>query len=224
MHAMAVMLSSYPSPQRALEASLTFCFTASSSSGSRSRARAKSLSSLSDALSLVMTASFAPVRKNRLGIWKMAAARASSMTWSLSTATKVLSHLVAPHSTRLSLSKGVLMAPKGNSLWYFMYSTTFAMVAFFSGNSIGSSRPLANARLLTHLDMQAASASTSKMSPSLLLTFTVSPLSSTGHWSTGEYWILPYTANRSPDIGPSRVQESYPLQSPWQTAPLSRAA
>mmetsp|Transcript_99702 Transcript_99702/g.179947 ORF Transcript_99702/g.179947 Transcript_99702/m.179947 type:complete len:289 (-) Transcript_99702:15-881(-) len=152
--------------------------SSASSEAGRSLVMLNSFLNLSALLSLVMIAAFALVRKNKLGMSKQLAATQSSKRSSLSTFTKLESHRVAPHSCRLSLSSGVRISPVECSLWCFRYSTTFAKTNFFSGNGSSSSQPFSITRLRTRKDRHAASAGSSKTSPSFDLSFTRFPANS----------------------------------------------
>mmetsp|Transcript_16601 Transcript_16601/g.43860 ORF Transcript_16601/g.43860 Transcript_16601/m.43860 type:complete len:267 (-) Transcript_16601:308-1108(-) len=95
-------------------------FMAFSSLAGMSLGKLNSFRSLSADLSFVMIAALAPVRKNSPGMSRMLAASVSSKSVLLSTTlTKFASHFVAPHSARLSLSRGVRSSPVGASLWCF---------------------------------------------------------------------------------------------------------
>mmetsp|Transcript_46781 Transcript_46781/g.138219 ORF Transcript_46781/g.138219 Transcript_46781/m.138219 type:complete len:347 (+) Transcript_46781:1685-2725(+) len=159
---------------------------ARSSLAERSLDRLNSFRSLSADLSFVMTAALAPVRKKRPGMSRTLAASVSSNSVFLSTLTKFASHFVAPHSARLSLSRGVRSSPVGVSLWCFRYSHTLSMIGFFRGNVIGSAIPLRRAIFRTLAEMVAASAGSSKLSPSFDFSVIVAPRSSSGHVSNGE--------------------------------------
>mmetsp|Transcript_103131 Transcript_103131/g.230340 ORF Transcript_103131/g.230340 Transcript_103131/m.230340 type:complete len:442 (+) Transcript_103131:1115-2440(+) len=153
----------------------------SSSLAGKSLFRFMSFRSLSPLFSLNMSEAWADARKNKLCMSKRVAASIRSKSLSLSTFTKVESHLLAPHSVRMSLSSGVRSSGQGVSLWCFMKSITLFMSSFPTWNWISASTPFARMAFLTLPDTQAASAETSKTSPVAFLSLTTEPSRDLGH-------------------------------------------
>mmetsp|Transcript_133139 Transcript_133139/g.284604 ORF Transcript_133139/g.284604 Transcript_133139/m.284604 type:complete len:465 (-) Transcript_133139:30-1424(-) len=177
---------------------LMAAFMLSSSLLGKSLFRFRSFRSLSPLFSLNMSDSCADARRNKAWMSKRVAPSKRSKSLSLSTFTKVASHLLAPHSTRLSLSSGVRISPHGVSLWCFMKSITLFMSSFPTGIGISAATPFAMTVFLTMLDTQAASAETSKMSPLEPLSLTTEPSSDFGHPPVAVKRKWPKTSKSAP--------------------------
>jgi len=109
-------ISAPASSRRALPEAWKSRAMASSSDFGRSPVKLKSFRSFSDDLSLMRMAALALTMKNRPAMSSTLAARLKSKSIVLSTSTNFASHLVAPHSARSSLCKGVNNSLEGLSL------------------------------------------------------------------------------------------------------------